>query len=151
METGTLRVSESIDHLSSTRASELYGSKEELIQSINIMVGQYCKAHLQIASIAPGKQHDINGTRIESLGLGAGGQLAAVRQAGVIGRLPTRCGQSSGGICSLVLDPGRLRWRLLSLSSPGRYALLLGGKHLVRPGSRASPQARKAILVEARA
>ena len=77
VETGTLSISELTDYLSSTRASELYGSKAELIQSINIVVGQYCKTHLQIASIGPNKHYDINGMSMESTSLGAG--LLAVR------------------------------------------------------------------------
>ena len=77
LETGTLSISELTDYLSSTRASELFGSKEEVIQSINIVMGQYCKAHPNIASVGANKHYDLSAANIQSMDLGSG--LKAVR------------------------------------------------------------------------
>ena len=59
-ETGTMSVSELTDYLSSTRVSP-YGSKEEVIQCLNIVLGQYCKVHPDIASVGANKHYQVRG------------------------------------------------------------------------------------------
>ena len=61
--TGTLSVSELMDYLTSGHASALFGSKDEIIQALNIVMGHYPKTvptHLfcgckQAFCIGPGR------------------------------------------------------------------------------------------------
>lgn len=75
--TGTITVSELMNYLTSTQASQLFASKEEVIQALNIAVGHHPKAARQIASIGANKHFDINPQTSESFDLGAG--LMAIR------------------------------------------------------------------------
>ena len=71
-ETGTMSVSELTDYLSSTSISP-YGSKDEIIQCLNIVMGQYCKAHPDIASVGANKHYQVRGQgALDPNDLGAG-------------------------------------------------------------------------------
>ena len=76
-DTGTLRVSELTDYLTSTNASALFGSKEEIIQALNIVVGHHPKTASNICSVGANKHFDISTAGVESMSLGAG--LKAIR------------------------------------------------------------------------
>ena len=76
-DTGTLRVSELTDYLTSTNASALFGSKEEIIQALNIVVGHHPKTASNVCSVGANKHFDISTAGVESMSLGAG--LTAIR------------------------------------------------------------------------
>jgi eukaryotic translation initiation factor 2C len=76
-DTGTLRVSELTDYLTSAHASALFGSKEEIIQALNVVVGHHPKAASNVASVGANKHFDISTAGVESMSLGAG--LKAIR------------------------------------------------------------------------
>lgn len=76
-DTGTLRVSELMDYLTSTQASALFGSKEEIIQALNIVVGHHPKAASDIFSVGANKHFDLSPAASEKASLGAG--LQAIR------------------------------------------------------------------------
>ncbi|EXJ58677.1 hypothetical protein A1O7_06105 [Cladophialophora yegresii CBS 114405] len=75
--TASLTVSELLDELTSTRAGTLLGSKEEIIQALNIVVGQHPKAASQVASIGSNRHYALNAAASDKMSLGAG--LAAIR------------------------------------------------------------------------
>ena len=75
--TGALRVSELMDYLTSTNASSLFGSKDEIIQALNIVIGQHPKAASNIFSIGANKHFELDPARSETMSLGAG--LQAIR------------------------------------------------------------------------
>lgn len=75
--TGTLRVSDLVDYLSSTQASAMFGTKDEVIQALNIVVGQYPKAAQQIFSVGANKHYELAATHPEKMDLGAG--LSVIR------------------------------------------------------------------------
>ncbi|EXJ91779.1 hypothetical protein A1O3_00329 [Capronia epimyces CBS 606.96] len=75
--TASLTVSELLDELTSTRASALLGSKEEIIQALNIVVGHHPKAASHIASIGSNRHYGLNAAASDRATLGAG--LAAIR------------------------------------------------------------------------
>jgi eukaryotic translation initiation factor 2C len=76
-DTGTLRVSELTDYLTSTHASALFGSKDEIIQALNIVVGHHPKAASDIFSVGANKHFDLSPAASEKVSLGAG--LQAIR------------------------------------------------------------------------
>ena len=71
-DTGTLRVSELTDYLTSSHAGALFGSKEELIQALNIVVRHHPKSASNIFSVGANKHFDIPTAGVESASLGAG-------------------------------------------------------------------------------
>jgi eukaryotic translation initiation factor 2C len=75
--TGTLMVSELTDHLTSTQASGLLGSKGETIQALNIVLGHHPKTVRDIVSVGANKHFEISEARRETMSLGAG--LQAIR------------------------------------------------------------------------
>jgi hypothetical protein len=75
--TGTLTVSELMDYLTSTHASQLFGSKEEIIQALNIVVGHHPKEASYIASVGANKHFRPDAAQSERFDLGAG--LTALR------------------------------------------------------------------------
>lgn len=75
--TGTLTVSELIDYLTSTQAGSLFGSKDEIIQALNIVIGHHPKAASHIASIGANRHFDLTASVSERMSLGAG--LQAIR------------------------------------------------------------------------
>jgi eukaryotic translation initiation factor 2C len=74
---GTVRVSELLDYLTSTQASAVFGSKDEIIQALNIIVGHHPKTALSIFSIGANKHFELHPARTEKMSLGSG--LEAVR------------------------------------------------------------------------
>lgn len=76
-DTGTLTVSELTDYLTSTHAGALFGSKEEIIQALNIVVGHHPKSAPNLFSIGANKHYDITPNDSETMSLGAG--LKAIR------------------------------------------------------------------------
>ncbi|ETI22358.1 hypothetical protein G647_06432 [Cladophialophora carrionii CBS 160.54] len=77
LRTASLTVSELLDELTSTRAGTLLGSKEEIIQALNIVVGHHPKAASQVASIGSNRHYALNAAASDRMALGAG--LAAIR------------------------------------------------------------------------
>jgi eukaryotic translation initiation factor 2C len=76
--TGTLTVSELMDYLSSTDiSSQLFGSKEEILQALNIAVGHHPKQAADIATVGANKHFQLDAALRESFDLGAG--LSAIR------------------------------------------------------------------------
>lgn len=75
--TGALSVSELIDYLTSSQASALFGSKDEIIQALNIVMGHYPKAVSSIFSVGANKHFELAQAASEKFSLGAG--LQAVR------------------------------------------------------------------------
>jgi hypothetical protein len=74
--TATLSTSELLDYVTSTQSGALFGSKDELIQALNIVMGHHPKGAPDIASIGANK-HYSNAATTERYHLGAG--LQAVR------------------------------------------------------------------------
>jgi hypothetical protein len=75
--TGTLTVSELMDYLTSAHASQLFGSKEEIIQALNIVVGHHPKDAAHIATVGANKHIELDSASREKFDLGAG--LTALR------------------------------------------------------------------------
>lgn len=75
--TGTVRISELLDYLTSTHASALLDSKDEIIQALNIVVGHYPKSASHIFSIGANKHFPLHPAASETWSLGAG--LHAIR------------------------------------------------------------------------
>jgi eukaryotic translation initiation factor 2C len=76
-DTGTLRVSELMDYLTSVQTSVLFGSKEEIIQALNIVIGYYPKTASNIFSVGANKHFELSQHGLETRSLGAG--LQAIR------------------------------------------------------------------------
>lgn len=84
--TGSLTVSELVNHLTSSQAGLMFGSKEEIIQALNIVVGHHPKAASTIATVAANRHFDRNAGPQDKMSLGAGlqairGFLVSVRAA----------------------------------------------------------------------
>jgi len=77
LHTGSLTVSELLDDLTSTNATGLYGSREEIIQALNMVVGHHPKAASHIASIGANRHYGLTAAASDRMTLGAG--LAAIR------------------------------------------------------------------------
>jgi eukaryotic translation initiation factor 2C len=75
--TGAISVSELMDYVTSTNSSQLFGSKEEISQALNILVGYHPKESRSITSIGANKHFPINAAAVQNLDLGAG--LTAIR------------------------------------------------------------------------
>jgi eukaryotic translation initiation factor 2C len=75
--TGTLRVSELTDYLASTNAGAMFGSKDEILQALNIVVGHYPKSAPDIFSVGANKHFELTRAGSETMSLGAG--LQAIR------------------------------------------------------------------------
>ena len=75
--TGLLTVSELINHLTSSQAGLMFGSKEEIIQALNIVVGHHPKAAPTIATVATNRHFNRNAGPQDRMSLGAG--LQAIR------------------------------------------------------------------------
>ena len=75
-QTAALSTSELLDYVTSTKSAALFGSKDELIQALNIVIGHHPKAATDIASIGTHK-HYSNTATTETSNLGAG--LQAIR------------------------------------------------------------------------
>lgn len=86
---GTMRVSELVDYLTSTQASAMFGSKDEVIQALNIVLGQYPKTSDTIFSVGANKHWQMSPAASEISSLGAG--LQAIRGFFVSVRAATSC------------------------------------------------------------
>ncbi|KAF8847869.1 putative RNA interference and gene silencing protein [Acephala macrosclerotiorum] len=75
--TGTLAVSELMDYLTSSHASALFGSKDEIIQALNIVMGHYPKSASNIFSVGANKHFELAPAASETMSLGGG--LQAIR------------------------------------------------------------------------
>lgn len=75
--TNTLTVSELVDHLTSSQASSVFGSKEEVIQALNIIVGHHPKIVPPITNVGANRHCDRNPEPKDTMSLGAG--LQAIR------------------------------------------------------------------------
>jgi len=87
--TGTLAVSELMDYLTSSHASNLLGSKEEIIQALNIVIGQYPKSASKIFSVGANKHFELAPAAFETMSLGGG--LQAIRGFFISVRSATCC------------------------------------------------------------
>jgi hypothetical protein len=70
--TGTMTVSELISYLTSTSFGMPLGSKDEIIQALNIVVGHHPKAASAIASVGANRHFDLAAATSERFDLGAG-------------------------------------------------------------------------------
>jgi eukaryotic translation initiation factor 2C len=75
--TGTITVSDLVKYLTSTNAGQLFGSKDEIIQALNILIGHHPKMASTIASIGSNKHFQLATPTAEAYSLGAG--LVALR------------------------------------------------------------------------
>lgn len=75
--TGVLTVSELVNYLTSSQAGLMFGSKEEIIQALNIVVGHYPKAASTITTVAANRHFNRNSGPHDKMSLGAG--LQAIR------------------------------------------------------------------------
>ncbi|KIW69727.1 hypothetical protein PV04_05587 [Phialophora macrospora] len=75
-QTAVLSTSELLDYVTSTQSDALFGSKDELIQALNIVMGHHPKAASDIASVGANKHYSI-AAATEKFTLGAG--LQAIR------------------------------------------------------------------------
>ena len=75
--TGVLTVSELVNYLTSSQAGLMFGSKEEIIQALNIVVGHYPKAASTITTVAANRHLDRNSGPHDKMSLGTG--LQAIR------------------------------------------------------------------------
>jgi eukaryotic translation initiation factor 2C len=75
--TGTITVSDLLSYLTSTNPGRGFGSKDELIQALNILVGHHPKVANTIASIGSNKHYQLASPAAETYSLGAG--LVALR------------------------------------------------------------------------
>ncbi|KAJ8132328.1 hypothetical protein O1611_g1296 [Lasiodiplodia mahajangana] len=70
--TGSLTLSELINHLTSTQAGLMFGSKDEIIQALNIVLGHHPKAEPSVATIAANRHFSMNAPAQDRRSLGAG-------------------------------------------------------------------------------
>ncbi|KAH8691555.1 ribonuclease H-like domain-containing protein [Talaromyces proteolyticus] len=68
--TGSLTLSELVNYLTSTQAGLMFGSKEEIIQALNIVLGYYPKADDSTITVASNRHFDTKATDRMSLGAG---------------------------------------------------------------------------------
>ena len=73
--TGSLTLSELVNHLTSTQAGLMFGSKEEIIQAMNIVLGHHPKNDGVIATIAANRHFGMNASPQDRMSLGAGLQV----------------------------------------------------------------------------
>ncbi|RYP80553.1 hypothetical protein DL769_002401 [Monosporascus sp. CRB-8-3] len=73
--TGSLTLSELINHMTSTQAGLMFGSKDEIIQALNIVLGHHPKAEPSVATIAANRHFGMNATTQDRISLGAGLQV----------------------------------------------------------------------------
>jgi eukaryotic translation initiation factor 2C len=73
--TGSLTLAELINHLTSSQAGLMFGSKDEILQALNIVMGHHPKAESTIATIAASRHFDMNSSTQDKMSLGAGLQV----------------------------------------------------------------------------
>jgi eukaryotic translation initiation factor 2C len=74
---GSLTVSDLLDHLSSPQTSRSLQSKEEIVQALTLVAGQYAKADASVASVGANRHYPLNPQAGDTFDLGGG--LIAVR------------------------------------------------------------------------
>lgn len=84
--TGTLSVAHLMDHLTSMNVSSIYSSKEEMIQALNIILGNHPKSSSSILSVGANRHFAMDQAYAEKWNLGAGlealrGYFVSVRAA----------------------------------------------------------------------
>lgn len=72
-----LTVSELVNYLTSSQVGSMFGSKKEIIQALNIVVGHHLKAASIITTVAANRHFDRNPGPHDKMSLGAG--LQAIR------------------------------------------------------------------------
>jgi eukaryotic translation initiation factor 2C len=75
--TGTLTISELINYLTSSNAGAMLASKEEIIQALNIVVGNYPKSSSHVFSVGANRHYPSQPDHTDKWDLGAG--LNAIR------------------------------------------------------------------------
>ena len=70
--TGSLTLSELINHSISTQVGLIFGSKDEIAQPLNIVLDHHPKAQSTVATIAANRHFDMNARAQERIGVGAG-------------------------------------------------------------------------------
>lgn len=70
--TGMIAMSDLIDYLTSSDASAFFASKSEILQALNIVVGEYPKSRSDIASIGANKHFPLNPEPNDHFSLGEG-------------------------------------------------------------------------------
>lgn len=75
-QTAALSTSELLDYVTSTRSAEIFGSKEALVQALNIVIGHHPKAASSITSVGANTHYGLSSTD-DRFDLGAG--LQAIR------------------------------------------------------------------------
>ena len=75
--TGTITASDLMKYLTSSQAGQFFGSKDEIIQALNILIGHHPKVATDIASIGANKHFQPAAPATETFSLGAG--LIALR------------------------------------------------------------------------
>lgn len=70
--TGSLNPSDLLNYLSSTNASAMFQSKEEVVQALNIVMGHHPKSDPYVASIGANKHYSLHSDASERRSLGAG-------------------------------------------------------------------------------
>lgn len=73
--TGSLTLAELINHLTSTQAGLMFGSKDEIIQALNIVVGHHPKSEPSIVSVGANRHFDLSPGPQDRMSLGAGLQV----------------------------------------------------------------------------
>lgn len=84
--TGMISVSDLIDYLTSSNASAFFASKSEVLQALNIVVGEYPKSRSDVASIGANKHFPLKPDPSDHFSLGEGlevirGYFVSVRAA----------------------------------------------------------------------
>jgi hypothetical protein len=70
--TGKVSISACLDYLSSTSGSAVFRSKPEVLHTLNIVLGHYCKTSGEIASVSANRHFNIGPNAAERFNLGAG-------------------------------------------------------------------------------
>jgi eukaryotic translation initiation factor 2C len=74
---GSLRISELIDYLTSTKVGAMFASKYEILQMLNIFLGHHLKSNPGVFSMGANKHFGLVPANSETISLGAG--LKAIR------------------------------------------------------------------------
>ncbi|KAI0481304.1 RNA interference and gene silencing protein [Xylariaceae sp. FL0804] len=73
--TGSLTLSELVNHLTSTQAGLMLGSQEEIIQALNIVLGHYPKSEPSTVTIAQRRHFSLVSSQDDQMSLGGGLQV----------------------------------------------------------------------------
>lgn len=73
--TGSLSLAELVDHVTSTQAGLMFGSKAEIIQALNIVLGHHAKSQIAVATVAASRHFDTTTAGEDRRSLGGGLQV----------------------------------------------------------------------------